>query len=1007
MLLCMMMTVFQLFAQTKTITGKVTDEAGTDLAGVTVSVRGSSAFAITGTNGNFSLSVPPTATELEISYVGFATQRIQIQGRTSLGTIRLASSASDLEGVVVTGYNRQKRSQYAGTASKVDEAQMRNFPVASFDQVLQGRVPGLTVLSGSGQPGAAANVILRGPTSILGGSDPLYIVDGIPVEGSVFQGLNTNDFESVDVLKDGPAVALYGNRGAAGVIVVTTKKGATGKARFGYAGQYGVKMRPQFNYRMMNSAELLAAQERLGGVLPASAATLPGWMYSKKNPVYATLDPATQAQFDRNLDSMGKINTDWDDIYFRNGKFQNHELRLSGSVGRGRLYSNFNYYNEEGIIVRSDMKRFSWRNNFDYSDDKLTFSFGSNLSYVKRNFQESTTSNNLNNPFLVTRITPGYISLLKDDGTYNVSTAQPYYGVNLYQSMLYNLNYTEQIKGILSVNANYKILPYLSFGVTAGVDFTNSINSIYRDQRAFTSYSSTNVQTKSGLYQEQNTRIAEMIVRPNITFQKVFASKHDVEVAAYGEWNREYRKIFTGLGYGADPKRPNTPAAITQGNAQNSLFSTVTGSQLGYMSTALVGIGRYTYNRKYTLNLSYRVDGSTKLPSQNRFHSFYAVGGVWDIGQESFVSGIRPINVLRLKASYGQAANSDGYLTYFQYLAGFTQGQYQGLNTFVPTSPGYGDLDWEYTNTLNLGLDFGFFNRRLYGDIAFYNKQTNNLLVNNNPTGFSGFWGTLQQINAGKMRNRGFEYSVNYDLVRNRNLSVTLNANGAINNNEITDLGSASQFEFGTGLIRVGYALGSHYEIKWAGVDAATGAPLFYTEDGKVTNDLSKAFRFQDYGTWMPRITGGFGANVKFKGFELTAQFSYAKETYRVNNLEFFVENPSFLVGGFNQAASFNFWTKPGDITSTQSPAYQNSFSSKYIQDASFLRLRTLMLSYQLPKNITGKLKHISNARFYIMGQNLLTWTKWRGYDPEDDNNISLSEFPNPRAITAGVDITF
>lgn len=1007
---CFMLTTV-LAQETRTVSGTVKDASGTPIAGASVQVKGTTLGTTTDARGTFTLrGVPASAKTLVISSLNFERQEVSIAGKNSVD-VSLTASATDIDEVVVTGFGKAKKNQYSGTVTKVSEKDIKNVPVGSFEQVLQGRVPGLTVLSGSGQPGNSANVILRGPTSIRSGSTPLYIVDGVPVEASVFQSINPNDFESIDILKDGISQAQYGNRGAAGVIVVTTKRGAAGKARLSYSNQTGMRLRPQFNYRMMNAAELLAAQERLGTVLPGSAANLPGWQNSRLNPANASLTPAQLAQLDRNLDSLRAINTDWDDIYFRNGKFQNHEISLSGSVGKARIFSNIAYYLEEGIITRSDMKRVTMRNNFDYADERLTFRVTSLLGYTRRNFQESTTSNSLQNPFLVTRITPGYLSLYKTDGTFNTNVAQPYYGINLYEAMLYNKNYNDQIKITVGTEAAYKISNSLSAGLQTSADFRETNNTFYSDPRTFINQISTSVLVRSGTYQEGMARTFQTSVRPFVTYKRVFKKVHDVEVSAYGEYLRTFNKSFTTTARGTDPKRPNTPAATTPGTVTNQLIPTFGGGKSERANLSAFTVARYTYNNKYTINATLRRDGTSVLPEKNRWATFTGIGGVWEISKEGFLKGVKNINSLRLKASWGQSANLENFaLGYFGYLPNYGLGQYEGLITNVNTSAGNPDADWEYTNTTNISLEFSAFKNRLTGELTYYDKTTKGLYAPNQLSIIGsglGLGGSVIDVNAGSMYNRGFEYILGYDVIRNRNATLNLFVNGAINTNKITDLGTATEFAQGTGLIRVGHSIGDHYEVKWAGVDQATGQPLYYDKDGKVTADFTKAFRTLDHGSWIPRYTGGFGANLTLNNFEFSTLFSYAAGTKRVNNLEFFVENPSFLAGGFNQAASLNFWTKPGDVASTQSPAFQNQFSSKYIQDASFLRLRNVTIAYNLPKSAISKLKFVSRVRFYVQGQNLATFTKWKGYDPEDDNNISLSEFPNPRSLTGGLEITF
>ncbi|MFL5772610.1 MAG: TonB-dependent receptor plug domain-containing protein, partial [Flavisolibacter sp.] len=356
---CMLISV-QLLAQTRVITGTITDNNGQALPYVNVKVSGGTAATTTNVNGVFTLTIPQNASKLEVSYVGYATQTVSIpdSGPVSISMIQTANALNE---VVVTGYRNQKRSEYAGAVSKVDAKEVNHVPFGSFDQILQGRAAGLTVLSGSGQPGDAASVIIRGPTSIVGGNDPLYVVDGIPIEAAAFQNINPNDIASVDVLKDATAASLYGSRGAPGVIVISTKRGKAGRMKISYSAQYGRKAPPHFKYEMMKSEQLLQAQEDLGLQLPTSSLTewgefpnMPGWQYSPKNgfkSVNGSIVPKTAADIATSasqLDSLKRINTDWNDEFFRTGIFNNHEISFSGGTGKTLLYSNLSYYSEQG-----------------------------------------------------------------------------------------------------------------------------------------------------------------------------------------------------------------------------------------------------------------------------------------------------------------------------------------------------------------------------------------------------------------------------------------------------------------------------------------------------------------------------------------------------------------------------------------------------------------------------------------------------------------------------------
>jgi TonB-linked SusC/RagA family outer membrane protein len=1013
----MALATSQLWAQTRTITGKVTDEKGNPLAGVDVSVPRTSIHATTNSAGTFSISVPNTAKQLLFSYVGFASFTAPITASSTTINASLNPSA-DLEGVVVTGITRQRRSEYSGAATKIDAKVIEDRPVGSFDQALQGRVPGLLILTPSGAPGSASNIIIRGTSSITGTAAPLFIVDGIPVEQSVFQGYNPNDFESIDVLRDASASALYGSRGSAGVIVVTTKRGKGEKMKLSYGGQFGIKSRPQFTWDMMTTPELLKAQEDYGrilGVPQSQAGNIPGWFYSKNNPAYASLTAAQKAQYDATLDSISKINTNWRDVFFRDGSFQNHQLVLQGGAGRTRLYSSLGYYDEEGTTYRTNMQRVTWRNNVDYNDEKFMFNVSSNLGYTKRNFQQSTTTNSLGNPFLVANISAPYSRLFDNNGNIITGLGNKFAGNNTYDLTMLDQNYSDQFKLTLGIQSSYKITDQITAGLTTGIDFRETQTSNYGSRLAFSRRTSTSLTGQAGFQSEGLTRSLIGNIRPSIGYRNIFKQKHDVDVTVYGEYVQEYIKAFNLTGYGIDPRTPNTPQAITQGNGANQLFAVVGGSRAQSAIASGLVTARYTYDGKYTLNASYRRDGSSKLPEDLRWVNFYSVGLSWEAIKEDFIRNAGWISTLRVKLSYGGSGNHNNFpnpsgLTngeYYPYQSAYGNGTYGGLATQVATYPGNESLTWEKTWVTNIGIDFAFLKNRIWGDINLYDKRTKDLFIQKTLAAPSGF--PSLDINGGELQNRGVEFSGNFDVLRNKDLTWTLSGNFSYNQNKVLDLGGEPSFERGTELITVGLPLGSHYEVKWAGVDAATGAPLYYTADGKITADYNNAPAVQEFGTWEAPWRGGFGTTLRYKGFELSTLFSWQNGANKVDNLEYFMENPvGFLSGGFNQANTLQFWQKPGDIVSTPSPLYSTNFSSKIIRSADFLRWRDLTLTYNLPQSVLDRSKFITRARFYVQGTNLLMWTNWRGMDPEAGaTNINLSEFPNPRAVTVGLDLTF
>ncbi len=1005
-----------LMAQKK-IAGKVSDANGKPISNVSVIVKGANAGTTTASDGTYQIQVSETAKQLEFSSLGFESQTITIGSKLIISPTLESSNPKDMTEVVVTGISKVKKSQFAGAATKIDEKQLKNQPVGSFDQILQGRAPGLTALTSSGAPGTSSTLIIRGSGSIEGGSDPLYVVDGIPVEAGVFQGLNPNDFSSIDVLRDAASTSLYGSRGSAGVIVVTTKKGVSGKLKFGYSAQMGVKSKPDFGFRPMNSTELLKSQEQYGVVVaggdPSSPTAnnplLPGFYYSTLNPNYASLTPGEQTENARLLDSIRGINTNWYDQVYRNANFSNHQITLSGGTGRTRIYSSLGMYNEEGITNRSDMKRITMRNNIDYADDKVSFSVASNFGYTKRNFLQSSDFNT-SNPFTSSVLTVPYAKVYNADGSYATGTGAKYTGANQLDYTKYDKNYSSQLKSTIGVNASYKITDNITAALTSGIDFRETQSTNYGSPLAYRRLTSTSIKGKAGFLSESLERFMRGTVRPSVTYRNTFEEKHDLEVAVYGEYIREFYKQFGATGYGVDPRRPNTMAGITQGDGVNQLYAVVGGAKSQNALVSGLATARYTYNGKYTFTGSYRKDGSSKLPEANRWQGFYSVGGIWDATKEDFIKNIAAINMLRVKLSYGGSGNADNFPGGdYPYQNTYDQGNYSGLNTIYASYPGNPDMKWEKTYVTNLGLDFELLKKRLYGDINIYNKVTKDLFVQKKLSAVGGFGtGAAINLNAGQLGNKGVELSLNGEVLQTKDLLVTVFANVGYNQNKVIDLGGELPYEVGTELVTPGLPLGTHYDVKWGGVDAATGMPLYYDLQGNLTNVYDASNRVQTFGTWEAPWRGGFGLNAKYKNFDFSILFSWQHGATKNDNMEYFVENPvGFLANGYSQSSALNFWQQPGDVTSTPSPLYSVDFSSKQIHNASFVRLRDLKVGYSVPKSFLNKLK-LSNASFFVQGSNLFMWTKWRGSDPEAGGvNINLSEFPNPRSLTAGLDITF
>lgn len=1005
-------------AQDRTITGKVTDEKGSAVSGVSVTSSDKTRGTQTDRDGSYSIVVGPYTKTLTFSSVNFESQTHNIRGGQI--NVKLASTSGTLEDVVVTGVKNIRRSDYAGASTRIRKADIENKPVGSFDQLLQGAAPGVLSLTSSGQPGTSASIIIRGTGSIAGGTNPLYILDGIPIEASTFQGINPNDLASIDVLKDAATTALYGSRGSAGVIILTSKKGNGGKMKLSYSMQNGIKSKPDFAFTAMNTAQLLQAQKAYGSVLGSTlSAAVPGWYYSKSNPRYAALTPAQQAAADFTLDSISKINTNWKDYMFRTGAFSNNEISVSGGAGRTRIFSSLGLYKEAGVTPRTDMKRISFRTNVDYADDKLSVSLQSAVAYTKRNFQQSTTTNGTGNPFLAVNITTPYAAVYKPDGSYATGTGTSFTGANQLDLTKYDANYSDQIKTNLGLTSTYKIANHLTAGVTAGVDFRETQASNYGSPLAYSRTVSTTPTGKAGFQAESLTRFLSLDIRPSVNYNNIFASKHKVDVGIYGEHIRELSKAINSTGYGIDPRTPNTPAAVTQGNATNQLFGVIGGGKSQNALTSALALATYTYNDRYSVTGSYRYDGSSKLPIANRWTPFYSVSGVWTVTKENFMKNVSFVNEIRLRGSYGSSGDANNFpFGDFGYLDTYAaNGNYAGITTLYVNNLGNNDLKWETTYQKNIGIDFSVLKNRIYGSVDVYDKLTKDLFVQKRLSAEGGGSQTtanaaetdLVNLNAGRLSNKGVEFDLSIEVLRKKDFTWTINGKAGYNKNRIKSLGGSPSYTSGTSFITEGKALSSPYEVRWAGVDASTGAPLYYKADGTITTAYSATDKVQTYGTSEAPWKGGFSSNMRFKSFDFNIFFTWQQGAVKTDNLEYFTENPvGFLSGGYNQSTSLNFWTKPGDQASTPSPLYATNFSSKIIHDASFIRLKDITLGYTIPSDKLASLKFISRARFYAEAQNVFMWTKWRGMDPEAGAlNINLSEFPNPRAFTFGLDVTF
>jgi len=1000
-------------AQGRTITGVVTDEKGNPLPNVSVVAKGSNVGTSSRADGTYTITIQPNTRALIFTSIDRLPQELPIGNSNSLNTV-LRTDDKSLGEVVLTGYTTRRRSEFTGATAKVISRQIEQVPLASFEQILQGRAPGLYIASGSGQPGTSARVNIRGVGS-FGNNDPLYVLDGIPIETGVFRSLNPNDFESVDVLKDAAGAGLYGSRGANGVIVITTKKGRSGRTILQYRTQIGYSEPSVLNnVTLQNTAQRLEYEEKVlggqAGILNSSGATgFPGWDYSPNNPRYAGLSAAQKASEKLLLDSIKRINTDWPGIFFQKGKFTEHELSASGGSEGLNFYTSLSYYKQEGIVITSNLDRYTFRGNVDFKTKRLSVNVRSGAGFSSSNSIEAEAGVSLGNPIAVAFLELPYRRLYLPNGA--IDTGSNKTGPNVYDRFTSAFNTSNQFKGNLGVTLQFDIWGGISFRTTNGVDWRNNNQTrfIKPDSYAGGLQQSAPGTRGQGLYGEGNYENLQLTTTTGFVFNRTYNNRHAISAGAYVEAIRNKYRSFSVTGYGINVALPNTPVGITGGSNTNGFIPFFGGTFLPGNTKSITGIysemllAEYTYNRKYTVTGSIRNDAPSQVPKNNRKNIFWAASVGWNLMQENFMQNQNMFQNARLRASYGETGNTNGFTSDFGYISTYGSGSYAGVPAIVPTSPGNTEYKLESQVITNFGTDLSLFKNRIRITADYYIKDSRELFVNQNLSRTTGFLNL--STNAGKVRNSGFEFAINGDAVSSSDFLLTLGVNGAFNKNEVRSLGLLEDIPAGTGITRVGLSIGTHYTVGYLGVDPQSGLPVYEDKNGNPTTIYAAANNRASYGTFLPKFTGGATIDISWKGLGISTLFTTAQGVKRFNNESFFYESTN-ANATFNKSTDllYSTWQKPGDMTNYQRISSPRQFSSRDIQDASYIRFRNLQVGYTITPENTRLFKGV---RIWGQAQNLYTWTHWRGFDPEESNNIATYEFPNPRTYSIGLDLNF
>ncbi len=1008
------------FGQEKTITGTVTgSDDGLPVAGANVIVKGTQRGKQTDFDGNYSLKASVGET-LVFSFLGYKTVEIVVANSNTVDVVMEADTAV-LDDVLIVAYSEVKKTSVTAAQTTIKAETIENVPIPSLDQVLQGQVAGLNVTANSGEPGSAASTIIRGRSSFNPGTElePLYVVDGTPVDEEIFNSLNNNDIATLTVLKDAASSAIYGNRASNGVIIITTKKGTFNQdLSISYRTQFGIsnQVNPQINF--LDSRQLLEYQRAIGAGQGANLT-------------------------DAEIDAFSQINTDWTNFLLRTGQTQSHEVTLSGGGENVRNFTSLSYFEQGGTTLRSNFQRLSLRSNTDLKGKRFDFSSNLSASFTRTATAPNANSGSLNNPFLAAFISLPFISPFDANGDLSLfglpvgsdgQLRDPITGATqtptgFLQSPFIAQNVaafdtaeTEGIRFLTTLVGTYRLTDKISLRSNFGLDYDQGNGLAITDPRGLRGINDTPNGTATlgrGSLGRNTFRDARINWVNSITYKNTFADKHNLEASGFVEYVKRNFRSDNFTGFGLDPRQARSVGGLLSGQTVEPDMTTpfvpvIGGTTLDTGLFSVFALGRYNYDNKYSVEASIRRDASSRFTADNEWGTFFAVSGRWNLTREAWLSDVSWLDNLALRVGYGEVGNQNTGFNNAAVFGAITSFQSETAIGGAPGTTrnvlGNSDLKWETKKSINIGVDYSFFNGKLSGALDVYQEDTEDILVGA-PVSPAATGQTLLNSNLGELRNEGVELSVTYNIINNKNVNWSIFANGAYNRNEVLFI-DGSDFQDRAGIfndLQVGQRFGGLFSTRFAGVNPANGRPLFLDLDGNITESTDQANRvFNEDKPRDPKFNGGFGTNFSYKGFALTSLFSYAAEQYRSNGTLGVIEDPG-LVGISNQSTRvLRRWQNPGDITDIPNPAFFSrgvAAGDRFIEDTSFLRLRNVTLAYTF--NSEQLKDALKSVRIYAQGQNIFTLSKWKGFDPETSGVGSFFDFPVSRTFTLGLDVNF
>jgi len=998
-------------AQHRIISGSVVDQNDLPLPGVNIIVKGTATGTQSDFDGNFSIAVSDGQT-IEFSFIGYVNHSVTVNQLTTTLNIVMSEDAAVLEEVLVIGYGTQSKRRLTDNIAKIVGSDIAEIPTPTLQSALSGRAAGVRVAQTNGKVESGINIRVRGASSISASSEPLYVIDGIPVINSdqtasggmanPLVSLSANEIESIDILKDASSASIYGSRAANGVILITTKKGKEGKAQFSVNVAHGVS-NPANKREWMNANEYIeffteAAVNRFGDTGVNTAENLFRQLLGV---------PSDDAENWRNY----IVDNDWQELAFQNGYTTDADFSMSGGDAKTTYFFSGAYNNTNGIIRGNELERVSARINLQHKFSNK-FTAGMNMNYSRTLIDRIADDRQFVTPMQAIA-QPALVSPYLENGEPNPNTLYPNFLLQdkhaFYNSLL------RRITG--NAYGEYKIFPFLKFKTDFGYElFSQQENAFTGSQAPF--------QSTNGEAWNRDVDIESYVYSNYFTFSKNINYIHDIEVIAGMEYNRsDYRSIYVeGIEFPSDDFQTIASAGEISGGS---------GVLSNFAFLSYFGRASYAYKNKYLFKASIRRDASSRFGSESRWGTFPSVSAGWIISEENFLIDSQKLSFLKLRASWGQVGNADGIGDHpWRYLFGV--GTYNNRPGLVSTQAPNLNLSWEKQDQIDIGIEMGFLNNRIMLEVDYYNKQIDGLLFSEPLPWTSGEDDIVKNI--GQMENKGVEFVLNTKNIDKNNFTWTTSINLSQNRNRVLRLPDGNDIPSDFNILREGEAINAFYLVEYAGVNPDNGDAIFYVnrdltpdemnddnffiKDGRaVTNQYNAAERVVS-GQPLPDWIGGLTNTIVYKGFDFsfTLQGEWGASIYNYGGR---FQSSNGLFEDNQTRDQLNRWQQPGDITDVpQARWFLNNggqHSTRYLQRADFVRLRNITIGYTIPQQALEK-SGFSRVRVYATAFNLLTFTNYDGYDPEarDDSTalgvargLDFYSAPAATTVTLGVNFNF